>query len=53
MRAAGPVGYWFLERVPRFMRTWPWLRQWYWTQEEIDRIKAEAEEMRRLFGGQP
>lgn len=49
MKFVGPVAGWFLDRVPCFMRTWPWLRQYYWTQEEIDRIKVEAERMSKLF----
>lgn len=36
---------WLLDRVPYFARSWPWLRQFYWQQEDIDRAETEAEEI--------
>ena len=44
---------WWLDLVPRFMRTWPGLRRYYWQAEEIAWIEAEADRLQQLFGGDP
>jgi hypothetical protein len=41
--------HWWAEYVPMFMRTWPWLRRFYWQAEEIAAIKREAAELKRFF----
>lgn len=38
-----------LDLVPRFMRTWPLLRRWYWQPEQIAEARRRAREMHKLF----
>lgn len=40
----------FLALIPRPLRSLPWLRHFYWQQDEIDDIRRVATERRRLFG---
>lgn len=41
---------WLLDRVPTpLRRTWP-LRRFYWQQEDVDRGRAEAEQIRKDLG---
>lgn len=40
---------WWLDYVPRFMRTWPWLRRFYWQADEIEAIQREADALAEFF----
>lgn len=31
-----------LDRVPKFMRSWPILKRWFWQQEELDKAREAA-----------
>lgn len=41
----------WLDWVPYFARSWPWIRRYYWQQEELDAAKKKAKEWEKLFGG--
>lgn len=41
---------WWLDYVPRCMRSWPFIRRYFWQQWEIDAAKAKAQALRKLFG---
>jgi hypothetical protein len=38
-----------LNLVPRFMRTWPFLRRYYWQADQIAAIKRDADELQKFF----
>lgn len=40
---------WFLDRVPMPMRTWPWLRKFYWQKEDFDRADKLTDEYMKIF----
>jgi hypothetical protein len=40
-----------LDLVPMCMRTWPWIRHYYWQADEIARIEVDVERYQRLFRG--
>lgn len=42
---------WWLDLMPHFMRTWPWVRRYFWQVEEIEAVHQEADELQRWLNG--
>ena len=42
--------FWLLDHLPMRMRGWPWLKRYYWQQEELDRAREEAKRLAEDLG---
>lgn len=40
---------WYLRPTPRFMRSWPFFRHYFWQPEEIVAIRREVERLRKVL----
>ena len=40
---------WLFNLVPWPCRTWPWVKQFYWQEEDLERARRSAQALIRLF----